>query len=373
MKILFAGDFYPNDRVANIIKSSDGRNILGEIKPIIENADYAIVNYESPIASNKDKAIDKCGPHLKSTEKGLAICKEAGFDCVALANNHINDYGGESLLRTVTKASEYRLDSVGVGHNREESGKTLYKTIGDETLAVINCCEHEFSVTDENKPGANPLDPCAQYLAIKEACAKADYVVVYVHGGHEHFQYPSIRMVRIYRCFVEMGADAVINAHQHCFSGYEYYNGKPIFYGLGNLCFDWPGRRNKIWNEGYMCMLKMEKGAISHCLFPYRQCDELPKVCLLEKDVFEERIKHINATIAEPALLKSVQDKYYRSSMLGMMNTLEPLRWRLFLGARKRGWVPSLISRKWMALLKDMFLCEAHQDKMNYMMNRQLK
>lgn len=43
-------------------------------------------------------------------------------------------------------------------------------------------------------------------------------------------------MQEIYRFFVDIGADAVINHHQHCYSGYEVYKEKPIFYGLGNFC-----------------------------------------------------------------------------------------------------------------------------------------
>lgn len=47
----------------------------------------------------------------------------------------------------------------------------------------------------------------------------------------------------------------MVNHHQHCFSGYEIYNNKYIFYGLGNFCFDNPVKRNSIWNEGYMLSL----------------------------------------------------------------------------------------------------------------------
>ena len=42
-------------------------------------------------------------------------------------------------------------------------------------------------------------------------------------------------MKETYRFFVDCGADAVINHHQHCYSGYEYYKDKFICYGLGNF------------------------------------------------------------------------------------------------------------------------------------------
>lgn len=52
-----------------------------------------------------------------------------------------------------------------------------------------------------------------------------------MHGGHEHYQLPSLRMQETYRFFIDAGADVVVNHHQHCFSGYEIYNNKYIFMG----------------------------------------------------------------------------------------------------------------------------------------------
>ena len=77
-------------------------------------------------------------------------------------------------------------------------------------MAVINCCEHEFSVTTGDFPGANPLNPIRQFYKISEARKDADYVVVIVHGGHEMLQLPSPRMQELYRYFIDVGADAVI-------------------------------------------------------------------------------------------------------------------------------------------------------------------
>lgn len=47
--------------------------------------------------------------------------------------------------------------------NIQEAATTLYKQIGNEVLAVINCCEHEFSIANEKKAGSNPINPIAQY------------------------------------------------------------------------------------------------------------------------------------------------------------------------------------------------------------------
>ena len=156
----------------------------------------------------------------------------------------------------------------------------LYKQIGKETLAIVNCCEHESSIASDEHGGSNPLNPIAQYYAIQEAKKKADYVLVIMHGGVEHYQLPTPRMRETYRFFIDARADAVINHHQHCYSGYEIYQGKPIFYGLGNLCFDRSDKRGSIWDEGYLVELSFANSLITHRIIPYHQCDAEAKVVM---------------------------------------------------------------------------------------------
>jgi poly-gamma-glutamate capsule biosynthesis protein CapA/YwtB (metallophosphatase superfamily) len=67
---------------------------------------------------------------------------------------------------------------------------------------------------------------------IKEAKATHDKVIVIVHGGHEYYNLPSPRMQKQYRFYADQGADFVVGHHTHCISGYEVYNGVPIYYSL---------------------------------------------------------------------------------------------------------------------------------------------
>lgn len=230
MNIIVAGDFCPQHRVAELFGEGFWGSVLGEVKPVIDQADYAIANFECPVCNGKERPIIKCGPNLQCSEKGLEAVKWAGFDCVTLANNHFLGYGKEGVEHTLEVCEKYGVDTVGGGMNLHEASKILYKEIEDKTLAIINCCEHEFSIATEETAGSNPLNPIQQYYDIKEARAKADYVLVIVHGGHEHFQLPSLRMQETYRFFVDAGADAdaVVNHHQHCYSGYEVYMVNPF-------------------------------------------------------------------------------------------------------------------------------------------------
>ena len=65
IKIIVAGDFYPNDRVEKHINNEQYGEVFGNVRPIIESADYAVVNFECPVVLNDAKPIEKNGPCFK--------------------------------------------------------------------------------------------------------------------------------------------------------------------------------------------------------------------------------------------------------------------------------------------------------------------
>lgn len=302
MRILVAGDFCPQNRVAELINKEDYQSVFGEVGNLTQQADYSIVNLECPVVEHQATPIDKCGPNLKCTTKGVASLKWAGFNCATLANNHFYDYGEIGIFDTIAACKSNNLDYVGGGKDIISAGQILYKELQGKTFAIINCCEHEFSIATERTGGSNPLNIVKQYYDIQEARKRADHVIVIVHGGVELFWLPSRRMMETYRFFIDAGADAVINHHQHCYSGYDVYKGKPIFYGLGNFCFDWFSDDYR-WTSGFMVQLDFpEVGKVRFDLFPYVQGGNTPGVCLMqgeEQAEFHENVKEYNEIISD--------------------------------------------------------------------------
>lgn len=377
MKILIAGDFCQGCRVDPLVKERRYGELFDEVKPIIESADYSIVNFEFPVVLDKDAAhpIPKCGPNLEGTIEAVEAVKYAGFKCCTLANNHILDQGEQCCLDTKNELEKAGVDTVGVGSNLSEAGNILYKEIDGETLAIINCCEHEFSIATETSAGANPLNPVRQYYAIQEAKKKADYVLVIVHGGHEHFQLTSPRMQETYRFFIDAGADAVVNHHQHCYSGYDVYYDKPIFYGLGNFCFDKPGSRNGIWNEGYMVVLLFgQHQKIEYELIPYTQCNEKPSVELMkDRTTFEKKLNGLNSIITDNSHIRNEIHKYYKTCETFEYLCLEPYSGRIMAKLYSLGLLTSFIKGKKASFILNHIDCESHRDKLLFALKNKNK
>lgn len=372
MRILVAGDFCDVNRVSDKIKEEQYGFLYDDVKPIIEEVDYRFVNFEFPIVLKEGEPIPKCGPNLKGQKKSVDAIKYAGFNVCTLANNHILDQGEICCLDTKRLLEEAGIHTVGAGKNLEEAAEILYLKKVQETLAVINCCEHEFSIATETTTGANPINPIQQFYKIQEAKKNADYVLVIVHGGHEHYQLPSPRMKETYRFFIDAGADAVVNHHQHCYSGYEVYKEKPIFYGLGNFLFDNPNKRNGIWNDGYMVVISFgDPKSPSFKIIPYTQCNEEPKVTLIENEKeFFKNINSLNSTIADDKKLKAVHEKMMYFYAKGYQGILQPYLFRLDKGLYNHGFLPSLISQKKKYQLLNYILCEAHLERLIYAINK---
>ena len=349
--------------------------LLQDVKPIIESADASLVNLETAVLLTPKTAIQKAGPAIGTDKRVLELIREIGFTGVTLANNHFADYGESGVKESLQLLDEYGFWHVGANMNAEEAAKTKYLQVGDMTVAIINACEHEFTIAKDGNAGCNALNPILQYAAIQEARQNADRIVVIIHGGVEHYQLPTLRMQETYRFFIDAGADAVINHHQHCYSGYEIYQGKPIVYGLGNFFFDWEGQ-DANWNEGYMVKLTFDK-EINLELIPYTQNAEVLGVTLMEgddKENFFTKIKELNMIISNPAQLqwcfnewvKMKKDEYLRLLQPSIGRNIKRLdRWHLISDSQRTNWTPEYMTVERRLLLKSLFQCEAHQDVMN--------
>ena len=378
MRIIVAGDYSPLFDLQETLDRGDFESVFGSLRPFINDADYSIVNFETTVSDLVEGKIQKCGPHLKTNENSIRALKYAGFDCVTLANNHFRDYGDYGVKMSIDSIERHGLDYVGGGNNLSDASKTLYKSIDGKRIAIINACEHEFSIADNEHGGSNPLDLINQFNAIVEAKQCSDYTIVIIHGGHEHYNLPSVRMKKAYRFFIDAGADVVVNHHQHCFSGYEVYKEKPIFYGLGNFCF--PNmvkvEAPTFWNYGYMVSLDFGEGGIAFETIPYRQCFHGVGIEFLQdKEDFEKQIAEINKIIQDDIVLKQKMEIFFSNDSRKSRFIWEPYRGKFFKGLYYYHLLPSLVTRRGdkLTMLYSMLNCESHRDRMMYLLKGFMK
>lgn len=359
MKLFVAGDFSPRLRVAESIRQNGGDELFKDFKQVILESDYSIVNFECAVGEPQWK-IPKIGSILPCNENIVHFLHNIGFKAVSLANNHFFDLGQKGVECSIKLFNECGLDYVGGGVNRQESSKILIKRMNDTSIAIINACEREFSISDDNHGGSNPIDIINISTSIKQAKSQVEHVIVILHSGIEHWQLPTPEMQKKYRFFIDCGADIIINHHQHCYSGFETYNGKYIFYGLGNFCFD-IRKAAPTWFEGFALMLDINNGTISPQMIPYKQNCEIPGVHLMsDTSQFEQKINQLNRIIQDPDKLQAEFDKYVKSRK--PLINFTPYGNRILRSLYLRNLFPSFLSKKRHVELLNFTRCESHYE-----------
>ena len=362
MKLLITGDLTLQGRTAaykwDYAMLEDS---FAVVKDVADGCDHAIVNLESPV-TDCDLGIIKDGPVLKQSEDVFVIIKYCGFDVVTLSNNHLKDYGQKGVLDTLNAVKKHGVNYVGAGRTLQEARVPLVfnDVAGGEAIGIVNVCEHESSIATGDGAGANPLDMTNLYYDIKDLRCRVDRVVVIIHGGKEHYRLPTPRMKRDYHLLIDFGADVIVNHHQHCYSGYEIYNGKPIFYGLGNFYFDRPKKEADKWNYGLMLQLELKLDSYTFDLIPYQQCNGDTKIIRISKDEVKYQLENLNAIIADDRLLEDEMEKLVVQSKL--LFPFIPFGNKTLRSLYYRGLMPRFLSRQNMALIENAISCESHRE-----------
>jgi len=377
MKLLIAGDFCPIKRTDKYLKEERYHDLLNGFNEIVESVDYAIVNFECPVTKSNTK-IEKTGPCIKTENlNSFEALRFAGFNLLTLANNHIQDYSSEGLLDTIKYAQEKGFDVVGAGKNIVEASKPFIQEIRGLRIGFVNIAENEFCAAENNLPGANTFDFIDNTKVINELKNKVDKIVLIYHGGREHYQLPTPEQRKRFRYFINCGVDAIVAHHTHCVSGYEYFEGKPIVYSIGNFIFDYKKKYQKgLWTEGMSVILELENinSNFRITLIPHTQGKEDDSTLRLmqdnQKEEFINKIKSLSETITNDELfLKAwhnyilTQEKFYLSSFY-----VKNIYLRLFF---IYGIFPIFFfRRKHNKLILNLLRCESHNEISKTILNK---
>jgi poly-gamma-glutamate capsule biosynthesis protein CapA/YwtB (metallophosphatase superfamily) len=238
--LALVGDLLPAANVLELMKKNGYDYPFRAAKPLLEAADIAAGNLETPITTRGTPANDKQYVFRGNPETISAI-KEAGFDYLSLANNHTLDYGWQGLSDTMDFLDDAKLQHAGSGNDDKEAFAPAYIESKGMTVGFVSVTRVVPDVSwkaDRIHPGvAEAYSPDRAVASIKEAKQNADVVVVMVHWGVERMDTPAAHQTDLAHRFVDAGADLVIGSHPHVLQGFEAYKGKWIAYSLGNFVF----------------------------------------------------------------------------------------------------------------------------------------
>ena len=224
LKILFVGDLMFDRGIRYYAKKNGGNEfIFDKIYPTLAGNDLVVANLEGPITDEKSVSsatiAGSTNNYFFTFDPSIAkTLFSKNIKIVDLGNNHILNFGQAGL-----KSTKKYLDEAGVGYFDENSA---IKDVNGVKVAFI--AYNEFN-------GDQPLDIVNK---IKKLKSEADIVVVFSHWGVEYSLTPTDLDKGLAHQFIDSGADLIVGSHPHVVQPMETYNGKRIYYSLGNFIFD---------------------------------------------------------------------------------------------------------------------------------------
>ena len=240
--VIVTGDVEISTYVQRNYDASGADGVVSpELRKKLRSADILEINNEFAFSTRGTQAPDKQFT-FRVDPKYVSLLTEMGVDVAGLANNHVLDYGKEALSDTFTTLSDAGIPYTGAGESVDEARQLIVVEANDKKIGFL-AASRVIPVTSWDVANSQPgvftcYDTTALVHAISEAKDKVDFLIVCVHWGKEHTDVLTDYQPGNGHAYIDAGADAVIGAHPHVLQGIEFYNGKPIFYSLGNFIFN---------------------------------------------------------------------------------------------------------------------------------------
>lgn len=237
--IAAVGDIMLDGSAREIMDREGYDHAFAATREWLSNADIAIGNLEGPLTRRGTRAPDKQFLFRSPPAKVAEALSKAGFDVVALANNHTLDYGADGLTDTILALQEKKIQFSGAGNDISEARKA---TIVERNGLKVAFLSYSLTFPEEfwaTKKRAGTAFGHRQHIEadVRAARAVADIVAVSFHWGQESKTELRPYQVGLGRAAINAGAQLVIGHHPHILQAVERYKDGVILYSLGNFAF----------------------------------------------------------------------------------------------------------------------------------------
>ena len=269
---MFAG------KMPNVL-SMDSSPFSG-VSDVTSNVDLLLINFENAATSSGDAL--KGDVPLKCDPSYVPLAKANNVTVAGLANNHAIDYGITGMQDTLENLKSADITPMGAGNTEDEAHQAVVKDVNGRKVTILNYMDSEnfAEYSYEAMPYANGSNPGYSAYdsedAQKQIAANndSDLIVAYLHFGNEYSNSPNENQVKIAHELIDYGADVVVGSHPHVTQGIEMYNGKPIFYSLGNFIFD---QSNTATHSAYFVQIDLVNDTGECTVYPIYISNYLPQ------------------------------------------------------------------------------------------------
>lgn len=224
------------------------------VQPVLQSADLTIGNMETMVAESfpymHEKQYVDDRPHLNAPYPFLAAVRNAGFDVVLNAQNHMYDTGVKGVAETLSALNKAQLIHAGMYIHPEDRRFVLVELNGIRIglVAYLDGARQKMKQSYFSELGLNTLASHFEGERVRKdisdaRAAGAEFILACGHWGREYTENITARQERFAQMLVDSGADYVFGSHSHCPQQYtilESADGRrvPVVYSGGNFISD---------------------------------------------------------------------------------------------------------------------------------------
>ena len=233
---MMLGTNFPSNKY---LPPNDGKDLLAPVTEILSNANVVFGNLEGVLltgAGHVKKCADSASCYaFKMPNHYVSYFREAGFDVLSLANNHLGDFGAAGRANTVKLLQEEGISFAGLL-------QYPYTTFEKEGI------RYGFCAFSPNNGTVRINDTTRAKEIVQHLDTVCDIVIVSFHGGGEGANHRHVtgetemflgenrgNPYEFARLVIDAGADVVFGHGPHVTRAIDLYNNRFIAYSLGNF------------------------------------------------------------------------------------------------------------------------------------------
>jgi poly-gamma-glutamate synthesis protein (capsule biosynthesis protein) len=241
LSITFTGDVLLDRGVRQFVEHRSVDKLFSPfVDSVFQNSDLVVANLECPATKIRQPAFKQY--IFRAEPEWLQTLKAHGITHLNLANNHSVDQGRIGLADTKKNIQETGMIPVGAGDNMQEAAQPVLLASTPRNVYLLTSLQmplENFSyLPDKTSISHEDLDSLKTRVRQLKETDPCCYIIVSLHWGGEHTLRPVPLQRQQAHQLIDAGVDALICHHTHTLQTIEQYQGKPIYYSIGNFIFD---------------------------------------------------------------------------------------------------------------------------------------
>lgn len=218
---------------ADALFSQDIDSLFRTVQVVVGNLECPATHIKAPV---QKRYIFRAEPEW------LRVLRRHGITHMNLANNHSIDQGREGLLDTQHNCREAGIVPIGAGASMDEAVQPVLLCTSPRNVWMLSslrlALENFPYLKERPSVSQEPMESMVLRIRQLRKAEPKSVIIVSLHWGGEHTLQPVPRQRIEAHRLIDAGADVLICHHTHTLQTVEDYQGRKIYYSIGNFIFD---------------------------------------------------------------------------------------------------------------------------------------